>query len=103
MISYRLQIQLYFDNELKVQRPEEFQMHLEQCVHCRNYLKEESDLSAVLHSSRPLFSASDELRKRVAEEIVMQSVLLPAKPVSGSRPHIAFGKTGGEGRRPFLF
>jgi hypothetical protein len=89
--QYRLQIQLYFDNELKVHRSEDFQKHFEQCVNCRNYLKEEGDLSEVLRSSRPLFSASDELREQVAEEITRQFGLFSAGPIRAHIhiPHLA--------------
>lgn len=99
--QYRLQIQLHFGNELKVQRSGDFQMHLEKCVNCRNYLGEEGDLSEFLRSSRPLFSASEELHQRVTEEIARQSGLSSATPLSGSRTYSASGKTGRAGGRAF--
>ncbi len=101
--QYRLQIRLYFDNELKIHRSEDFQMHLEQCVNCRNYLKEEGDLSEILRSSRPLFSASDELRRQVTEEITRQSGLFSATPIRAHAhiPHLA-RRTGQVGERSSL-
>jgi anti-sigma factor RsiW len=79
--QYGIEAQLYFDNELKTPELEEFRAHLSECPICQEDLQQASELSEALHSSRPLFSAPDELVKRVAEEITKQSGSFSDTPV----------------------
>jgi mycothiol system anti-sigma-R factor len=60
-------IQLYLDGELNGQDLEEVRAHLEECEACRAELEAEENLSALLHRSRPLYSAPDGLRVRVMQ------------------------------------
>jgi mycothiol system anti-sigma-R factor len=56
---------LYVDNELSGQELENFRAHLSDCLSCREQLEEEQKFSDLLHRSRPLYTAPDELRARV--------------------------------------
>jgi anti-sigma factor (TIGR02949 family) len=60
-------IQLYLDKELSDQELENFHAHLEECETCRTELEAEAELSALLHRSRPLYSAPAALRERVMQ------------------------------------
>jgi mycothiol system anti-sigma-R factor len=62
-------IQLYLDKELSGRDLEAFRAHLEDCEACRTELEAEEELSGLLHRSRPLYSAPDALRGRVAQLI----------------------------------
>jgi mycothiol system anti-sigma-R factor len=65
--DYSATIQLYLDRELSGQDLEAFRVHLEGCQACRAELEAEEKLSALLHRSRPLYSAPDALRARVTQ------------------------------------
>jgi mycothiol system anti-sigma-R factor len=65
--DYCATIQVYLDWELSGQDFEDFPAHLEQCEACRTELEAEEGLSALLHRSRPLYSAPDALRVRVMQ------------------------------------
>ena len=56
----------YLDNDLEGQEREDFLSHLAGCVSCRAHLEAEKELSATLHQVRPLYSAPDGLRDRLA-------------------------------------
>ena len=60
-------IQIYLDWELSGQDFEDFRAHLEECEPCRTEVEAEERLSALLHRSRPLYSAPDALRARVMQ------------------------------------
>jgi len=55
----------YLDNELSGKRLNQFLAHLQTCTDCKTTLEEYLALSTLLRRSRPLFSASTELRTRV--------------------------------------
>jgi mycothiol system anti-sigma-R factor len=55
----------FLDGELRGQELLEFRDHIEQCAGCRQELKEEEELSRLLHRTRPLYAAPDALRERV--------------------------------------
>ena len=57
----------YLDNQLSGQELETFCAHLQNCLTCKVRLEEERTLSAVLHRSRPLYRAPEELRSQVRE------------------------------------
>src|SRR5271155_2280129 len=59
-------ILLYLDNELRGQDIEEFLTHLDNCADCRRLLEEERALSGLLHRTRPLYTAPEPLRARIA-------------------------------------
>ena len=59
-------ILLYLDKALTGQELEEFRRHLDSCSNCREYVEAEKALSHVLYRVRPLYSAPDALRRRVA-------------------------------------
>ena len=65
--DYGATIQLYLDKELSGQELDDFPAHLEQCEACRAELEAEERLSALLHRTRPLYSAPDALRARVMQ------------------------------------
>jgi mycothiol system anti-sigma-R factor len=65
--DYSATIQIYLDWELSGQDLEDFPPHLEQCEACRTEFEAEERLSALLHRSRPLYSAPDALRARVMQ------------------------------------
>lgn len=75
--EYSANIQLYVDKELKDQALEEFQAHLEKCPDCRKEVEEAEKLLELLHRSRPLYPASDTLRRRIMEAT--------AKPQKGDK------------------
>lgn len=56
---------LFLDNELTGEELEDFRAHLATCDICKAQLAEEQALSDLLHRSRPLYSAPDELRARL--------------------------------------
>ena len=58
-------VPLYLDNELRGQELEDFRAHLADCAACRTKLEEGQEFSGLLHRSRPLYTAPDELRARV--------------------------------------
>jgi mycothiol system anti-sigma-R factor len=58
-------IQLYLDKELSSRKLDDFRAHLKECEVCRTEVKEEEELSSLLHQSRPLYSAPEALRDRV--------------------------------------
>jgi mycothiol system anti-sigma-R factor len=61
----RHNVLLYLDNELRGQELEDFRAHLADCAACRTKLEEEQEFSDLLHRSRPLYKAPDELRSQV--------------------------------------
>jgi mycothiol system anti-sigma-R factor len=65
--DYSATIQLYLDRELSGQDLDDFRAHPEECEACRTELEAEERLSALLHRSRPLYSAPDALRVRVMQ------------------------------------
>ena len=58
-------ILLYLDKQLKDRSLEDFLVHMRGCAACRAQLEEETELSRLLHESRPLYSAPDTLRAHV--------------------------------------
>ncbi|HTF65241.1 MAG TPA: hypothetical protein VK638_21420 [Edaphobacter sp.] len=65
--DYSATIQIYLDWELSGQDFDDFPAHLEECEACRTELEADERLSALLHRSRPLYSAPDALRARVMQ------------------------------------
>jgi anti-sigma factor RsiW len=57
----------YLDNQLSGQELETFCAHLQNCPACKMRLEEERAFSSVLHGSRPLYRAPEELRSQVRE------------------------------------
>lgn len=88
--DYRTTIHIYLDNELWGQDLAEFHAHLseEECQACQTELEAEEMLSALLHRTRPLYSAPDALRERVmqAAELFPGTVTYalgrPRKPIT---------------------
>jgi anti-sigma factor RsiW len=64
--EHRTNILLYLDNELRGQDIEDFLAHLDSCADCRRLLEEERALSNLLHRTRPLYTAPEPLRARLA-------------------------------------
>jgi anti-sigma factor RsiW len=77
-------VSLYLDNELRDQELEDFRAHLADCADCKSQLEEEQALTDLLHRSRPLYRASEELRARV---IAAQDI-----PVSRRTPERLYGR-----------
>jgi anti-sigma factor RsiW len=71
-------ILVYLDNALTGQKLEDFHAHLAVCSNCRERLEEELALSSLLRDARPLYSAPQALRARVAAAAIEQA--------SGSSP-----------------
>jgi hypothetical protein len=67
--EYAIKILRYLDNDLKGLELDDFLSHLGSCASCRAQLEGERELSATLHRSRPLYSAPNALRDRVAATI----------------------------------
>lgn len=65
--NYSATIQIYLDRELSGQDLKDFPPHLKECDACRTELEAQERLSALLHRSRPLYSAPDALRARVMQ------------------------------------
>jgi anti-sigma factor RsiW len=65
--DYGATVELYLDKELIGPDLEEFRAHLEACAACRVELKVREELSRLLQQSRPLYSASDALRRQVMQ------------------------------------
>jgi mycothiol system anti-sigma-R factor len=65
-------IQLYLRDELTGQKLDGFREHLESCPDCSAQLEEELALSLLLRKSRPLYSAPETLRARVAATVVQE-------------------------------
>ena len=63
----------YLDNQLSGQELETFCAHLQNCLTCKVRLEEERRLSAVLHRSRPLYRAPEELRRQMSDILEQQS------------------------------
>ena len=63
----------YLDNALSGQELETFCAHLQNCPTCKVRVEEERALSRVLHRSRPLYGAPEELRSQVSEILKEQS------------------------------
>ncbi len=57
----------YLDNELSGPELEAFRAHLQSCPTCKVRLEEERAFSSLLHQSRPLYRAPEELRHQVSE------------------------------------
>jgi len=63
--DYRDSIHLYFDGEMKGQELKQFRHHLIGCEACQTKLKVITELSCLLHRSRPLYSAPNNLRSQL--------------------------------------
>jgi anti-sigma factor RsiW len=64
--EHGVNILLYLDDELRGQDLEDFLAHLDNCADCRRLLEEEQALSNLLHRTRPLYTAPESLRARIA-------------------------------------
>lgn len=67
-------IPLYLDHELSGQELEDFRFHLRDCDHCTTELATEQELSELLHRSKPLYTAPESLRIRVASTLAQQTL-----------------------------
>lgn len=63
---------LYLSDALTGQRLDEFREHLASCPDCSAQLEEELALSSLLRKSRPLYSAPEALRARMAATVVQE-------------------------------
>jgi anti-sigma factor RsiW len=61
----RVGVHPYFDGEIKGQELKQFRHHLSRCEACQTELKVITELSRLLHRSRPLYSAPNDLRNRL--------------------------------------
>ena len=57
----------YLDNEFSVRELETFRAHLQSCPTCKVRLEGERAFSTVLHRSRPLYQAPEQLRSQVSD------------------------------------
>ena len=64
--EHHANILLYLDNELRGEELKYLLAHLDACADCRSLLEEERALSNLLHRTRPLYTASEPLRARIA-------------------------------------
>jgi mycothiol system anti-sigma-R factor len=71
---------LYLDNELSGSELEDFCAHLMDCADCKRHLEEEQALSDLLLRSRPLYSAPEALRARVAAAAAQQTAVVNHAP-----------------------
>jgi anti-sigma factor (TIGR02949 family) len=72
----------YLDNELSGPELETFRAHLQSCPTCKVRLGEERVFSSVLHRSRPLYRAPEQLRSQVSE-------ILKQHPAAGNAEGIS--------------
>lgn len=61
------QIFLYLDDELHDRELADFEQHLEDCLECRSLVEQERCIIESVRASRPLYTASPELRDRMAD------------------------------------
>jgi mycothiol system anti-sigma-R factor len=78
----RANVPLYLDHELSGKELEDFRLHLRECDHCSTELEMEQELSKLLHRSRPLYTAPESLRARVASTLASKTPT--SIPVSGT-------------------
>jgi len=71
----------YLDNEFSGRELETFRAHLQSCPTCKARLEEERAFSTVLHRSRPLYQAPEQLRSQVSE-------ILKQHPAAGNAERI---------------
>lgn len=64
--EYVIKTLRYLDEDLEGYELEDYLSHLDSCTSCQEQLEAEKELSAILHRSRPLYSAPVALRNRVA-------------------------------------
>jgi anti-sigma factor RsiW len=88
--EHRANILLYLDNELRGQDIEDFLVHLDNCADCRRLLEEERALSNLLHRTRPLYTAPEPLRARIAA-IAEQPATFGDKPDRKRENLLRFG------------
>ena len=86
--DYTVSIHVYLDKSLSSQDLDDFRGHLEECEACRLELEAEERLSALLRRARPLYVASDALRKRVMS-VVESSDSTTAPAIIPHRRHTA--------------
>jgi mycothiol system anti-sigma-R factor len=67
--EYAIKASLYLDKDLEGHELEDFLSHLDSCPRCLEHLEAERELSAILHRSRPLYSAPVAFRDRMAAVI----------------------------------
>jgi anti-sigma factor RsiW len=90
----------YLDTELSGPELEAFRAHLQSCPTCKLRLEEERVFSSVLHRSRPLYRAPEQLRSQVSEileqhpaasgaaSVYKRLVGILQRPFSNRRPHL---------------
>jgi anti-sigma factor (TIGR02949 family) len=71
--EHAVDILLFLDNSLSGNQLKNFQAHLAACPDCASRLAEERALSSALRKTRPLYSAPEALRARVAEIAALES------------------------------
>ena len=74
-------ILLYLDRELSGLELGDFRAHLQTCDACREEVKAEEELSALLHRSRPLYLAPKGLRRKVMKVTSVPLLLSSHSPV----------------------
>ncbi len=89
--EHRANILLYLDNELSGQDIEGFLAHLDNCADCRRLLEEERALSNLLHRTRPLYTAPEPLRTRIAAAAAGQPAAFGDKPERKDEHLLHFG------------
>src|SRR5215475_788951 len=82
----------FLDDDLKGQELEDFVLHLQSCVNCRAHLEAEKALSQAMHQSRPLYSASQALRDRIAAAQILHASRDGVQVPGDRREHRIFGK-----------
>ena len=78
--KYTDDLLLAIDNELDGRKVEQLLAHLKLCAGCREWLEQQIAVSSILRESRPLYSASAELRARVEA-----SLARPASSLASAR------------------
>ncbi len=61
------QIFLYLDDELHGRELSDFEQHLEDCLECRSQCHQERSIVESVRAARPMYTASPELRDRIAD------------------------------------
>src|SRR5262249_52252672 len=82
--TIRSQMFFYLDDELHGRELSDFEQHLEDCLECRSLCDQERCVIESVRAARPLYTASPELRDRIAD-LLEQSPepYVASKPLRG--------------------
>lgn len=89
--TIRSQIDLSLDDELHDRELSDFERHLEDCIECRSLRQRERAVIESVRAARPLYTASPELRGRIADLLEQRPESYPASNPLRDRVRRIFG------------